>query len=98
MRREKIIKFDDAEPRSDIFYGAAVSSDLTANTQFSKYHNKKGGHGFAAEDANALNDRLRGRRVEKVGLSNAKNGPDRIVGGQAIQTKYLGELQLSEID
>lgn len=55
--------------------------------QFSKYHTKQG-HGFSAEDANALSDQLRGRRVEKVGLNNAKNGADRIVNGIQIQTKY----------
>ena len=67
---------------------AHVASYIEANTQFQKYHNSRAGHGFAAEDANALNDALHGGHVEKTGLSNAKNGADRIVDGVPIQTKY----------
>lgn len=59
----------------------------TANQQFSRY-TKMTGHGFAAEDANALNDALHFRHVDKVGTSNAKNGADRIVNLIQIQTKY----------
>lgn len=71
---------------------SGLSSGLTADhavnsAQFSKY-GTKGGHGFAAEDANALYDLLRGKKVFKVGLNNAKSGADRIVNGMAIQTKY----------
>jgi len=57
--------------------------------QWNKYFNEKTGHGFAAEDANTLNDELRFKQVDKVGTSNAKNGPDRIVNKfTKIQTKY----------
>ena len=66
----------------------AVGAVLENNTQFDKYHNEKTGHGFAAEDANALHDTLNGRSVNKTGHSNELNGPDRIVDGQPIQTKY----------
>ena len=41
-----------------------------------------------AEDANSLSDFVRGRKVENVGISNVKDGPDRIVNGKLIQTKY----------
>lgn len=58
------------------------------NTQVGKFHTK-GGVGFAAEDANALADKLRLRQVEMSGLSNELNGADRIVDGVAIQTKYF---------
>lgn len=69
-----------------------LSSGLTAehavnSAQLSKYHTK-GGLGFAAEDANALRDKLSGKDVLKVGLDNAKSGADRIVNGIEIQTKY----------
>lgn len=37
------------------------------------------GHGFAAETANNLNDRLHGRVATVVGGDNVKNGPDRII-------------------
>lgn len=64
------------------------AAHLEKDAQFQKYHNTRAGHGFAAEDANALNDTLHGRRVEKTGLSNELDGPDRIVDGVQIQTKY----------
>ena len=56
--------------------------------QWRKYSNKKGGHGFAAEDANFLNDELRFKKTLKIGLDNKKNGPDRLTDGMLIQTKY----------
>lgn len=46
------------------------------------------GHGFAAEDANHLYDRLHGKDAKLVGANNAKNGADRIVDNVEIQTKY----------
>jgi hypothetical protein len=46
-------------------------------------------HGFVAEDDNALADVMRGRRVERIGISNSVDGPDRIVNGIAVQTKYF---------
>ena len=47
-----------------------------------------GGHGFAAEDANNLNDKLRGKIAEVIGMSNELNGPDRVVDGVFLQSKY----------
>lgn len=46
------------------------------------------GHGFAAEKANTTIDKIMGKRAEIVGNDNAKNGPDRMVNGVVIQTKY----------
>ena len=46
------------------------------------------GHGFAAESANNLFDKFAGRDAEIVGRGNEKNGPDRIVDGVQIQSKY----------
>ena len=57
------------------------------NSQIDKYHTMQG-HGFAAEDANALHDTLRGKSVNKVGTDNAPDGADRIVDGVSIQVKY----------
>ena len=47
-----------------------------------------GGHGFAAEDANNLNDILQGKIAEVIGTSNKLNGPDRVVNGVFLQSKY----------
>lgn len=67
---------------------ASLSTKATESTQWRKYRNPKSSHGYAAEDANALYDRLHGRKVVKTGESNAPDGPDRIVDGVRIQTKF----------
>ena len=46
------------------------------------------GHGFAAERANHLFDELTGKDARIVGTDNVRNGPDRLVDGVHIQTKY----------
>lgn len=64
---------------------------IDANTQWRKYwagSEGQTGHGFAAEDANAFWDRIHFRKVSLDGRNNALNGPDRIVDGVQIQTKY----------
>ncbi len=66
---------------------AEIARELE-QSQIGKYH-AKGGHGFAAEDANALGDKMRLRSVEATGITNGANGSDRIVDGIAIQTKYF---------
>ena len=67
---------------------ASVASTKSINEQqWTKYHTK-GGHGFAAEDANAQWDKWHGKRVDKVGAGNAYNGADRIVNGVEVQVKY----------
>jgi len=68
-------------------YVSLESTKAIEDLQWTKYANMNG-HGFAAEDANALNEKLRGWKPEKVGISNEKDGPDRIVKGRMIQTKY----------
>lgn len=69
-------------------YVAPEIAKTLERSQIGKYHTK-GGTGFAAEDANALADRFRLRRVEVTGTSNEANGADRIVNGLGIQTKYF---------
>ncbi len=50
--------------------------------------NNRTGHGVMAEKANNLADLFEGKNAKVVGGDNAKNGADRIVNGQEIQTKY----------
>lgn len=50
--------------------------------------NGQQGHGFAAERANQLIDQMQGKDAVILGDDNAKNGPDRMVDGVLIQTKY----------
>lgn len=46
------------------------------------------GHGIAAERINDKHDKWTGKDAKLVGGDNAKDGADRIVNGQHIQTKY----------
>ena len=69
---------------------STASTQCTNDQQWTKYHSKQG-HGFAAEDANAMWDRWHGKSVKKVGLDNSLNGADRISDGVQIQTKYCAD-------
>ena len=69
---------------------SVASTQCTNDQQWTKYHSKQG-HGFAAEDANAMWDRWYGKSVNKVGLDNSLNGADRISDGVQIQTKYCAD-------
>lgn len=70
-------------------YAASISANATSdNMQWTKYHNPKGGHGFAAEDGNAFWERILGHKVEIVGLDNAKDGADLLIDGVPVQLKY----------
>ena len=69
---------------------SVASTQCTNDQQWTKYHSKQG-HGFAAEDANAMWDRWHGKSVNKVGLDNTLNGADRISDGVQIQTKYCAD-------
>ncbi len=72
------------------YMGGSIAHSASQN-QTSKYvtgNNGSTGHGFVAEDANALADFLSFKNVNKLGVSNIKDGADRIVNGVQIQTKY----------
>ena len=82
-QQSKHSKQDDAS-RAAVAPTAAAALE---RTQIAKYHTK-GGLGFAAEDANDLADRVRGKDAEIVGKANEHNGADRLVDGVLIQSKY----------
>ena len=73
-------------------YGQKVDDALkSVNDDFKKYSNydeQHPTHGLVAEDMDNLQDSVRNNEVIHEGTNNAKNGPDRIVNGQEIQTKY----------
>ncbi len=75
----------DRKERTGIYSGAIDNAKEYAKKV--KYHGTRG-HGFAAEDANHLDDVLSGKNAKIVGDDNVKNGADRLVNGQEIQTKY----------
>lgn len=72
--------------------GVLSALNIETNTQWAKYrcgNNGTTGHGFAAEDFNALCDKMSGANVDSfVGRQNNENGADRIVNGTPIQVKY----------
>lgn len=69
--------------------GYAIGAYATVNKSFDeeRFHASQG-HGFAAERANTLFDKLTGHDAQIIGDDNAKNGADRIVDGVYIQSKY----------
>ncbi|MBD5372064.1 MAG: hypothetical protein HDR75_01780 [Bacteroides sp.] len=80
---------DDEIVRASAGVLSAINIEL--NTQWTKYrcgHCGSSGHGFAAEDYNALYDKLSGFSVNQAGRSNDADGADRIVDGTHIQVKY----------
>ncbi len=81
MAKEKVKR------SADNALSASLAAQELEKIQISRYHTK-GGHGFAAEDANNLNDRFSGKKSKVVGTSNEKNGPDRVVDGVRVQSKY----------
>lgn len=64
------------------------SVENAANASTIVRFNGQQGHGFAAERANQLIDQIQGKDAVILGDNNAKNGPDRMVDGILIQTKY----------
>ena len=71
------------------------SLDGAAHNEQTLRFNARQGHGFAAEQANDFLDKLFGRDARILGNDNAKNGADRWVDGQFIQTKYCQTPQAS---
>ena len=69
--------------------GVSVGKFETVNKLYEeeKFHAIQG-HGFAAERANNLYDKITGHDAKIVGDNNIKNGADRIVDGIEIQSKY----------
>ena len=91
LRASALMKKPPEESKNQFPETNALPAPLVAQglekTQIGKYYTK-GGHGFAAEDANHFADTIRGKQAEVVGISNELNGPDRIVNGLKVQSKY----------
>lgn len=67
-----------------VFGNVSHASTMYGEDKF----NTPRGHGFAAERANHLVDKLSGKKATIEGDNNVKNGMDRLVDGVQIQTKY----------
>lgn len=77
-------KINGAEISGATFSDISIAGTFYNHDRYSTLR----GHGFAAEDANHQYDLLHGKNAHLVGADNAKNGADRIVNGQYIQTKF----------
>lgn len=67
---------------------------ITHNDRLNRFNSQQG-HGYAAEQGNDLWDRMIGNDAKILGDDNAKNGADRLVNGQLIQTKYCQNARAS---
>ncbi len=88
-RNSKVDKKKSKDKDKDLHgaFSTASAHATETKTQWTKYPHKTG-HGFSAEDANAIHDELSGKKVDRVGSENIKGGADRISNGTLIQTKY----------
>ena len=84
------IKIDTRLHASFINEGILAASLINTSIQYADDVRILGsrGHGVAAERANHMLDRLSGKDETLLGDDNAKNGADRIVGNEFVQTKY----------
>ena len=88
-RLEKTITYKEEKNVGANSGGWGFGTSKIINTQYEeeKFHARQG-HGFAAERANNLYDKMTGHDAKIVGDDNVKNGADRIVDGVRIQSKY----------
>lgn len=82
----------DKKKKKDLYY--SQNETIAHNDKLLRFNGRQG-HGYAAEQGNSLYDTINGRNAEILGDDNAKNGPDRIVDGQLIQTKYCQNTNAS---
>jgi len=82
----------DKKKKEDLYY--SQNEMIVHNDKLLRFNGRQG-HGYAAEQGNDLYDTINGRNAEILGDDNAKNGPDRIVDGQLIQTKYCQNANAS---
>ena len=82
----------DKKKKEDLYY--SQNEIIVHNDKLLRFNGRQG-HGYAAEQGNNLYDNINGRNAEILGDDNAKNGPDRIVDGQLIQTKYCQNAKAS---
>ena len=82
----------DKKKKEDLYYS---QNEIVAHNDKLLRFNGRQGHGYAAEQGNNLYDTINGKNAEILGDDNAKNGPDRIVDGQLIQTKYCQNANAS---
>lgn len=98
-------KYIDIEKELSDYEVASVSSAInTINVESTIYMAKNGaantntGHGIIAEDAGTLLDNMKGIKATVVGRNNARNGPDKLVNLDGIQTAIQCKYCKSAVD
>ena len=76
----------EAAAVNGVFFRSAQHSVFLE--QNSALNDPNGGHGNLVEEYLTLLDQLEGKNATLIGNNGVKNGPDRIVNGSYIQTKY----------
>ena len=82
----------DKKKKEALYY--SQNETIAHNDKLLRFNGRQG-HGYAAEQGNNLYDTINGKNAEILGDDNAKNGPDRMVDGQLIQTKYCQNANAS---
>lgn len=91
----KVDGINDKVPLGQTMSGLDSSLESAAHAdQLNRFHASQG-HGYAAEQVNDGIDTIFGRDARILGNDNAKNGADRMVDGQFIQTKYCQDARTS---
>lgn len=86
---EKKIQKPESPNTAAVNGGMAIGEFDTVNKLYDEERfQARQGHGFAAERANNLYDKMTGHDAKVIGDDNIKNGADRIVDGVEIQSKY----------
>lgn len=91
----KVDGINDEVPLGQTMSGLDSSLESAAHADRLNRFQARQGHGYAAEQVNDGIDTLFGRNARILGDDNAKNGADRMVDGQFIQTKYCQDARTS---
>lgn len=91
----KVDGINDEVPLGQTMSGLDSSLESAAHADRLNRFQARQGHGYAAEQVNDGIDTLFGRDARILGDDNAKNGADRMVDGQFIQTKYCQDARTS---
>lgn len=91
----KVDGINDEVPLGQTMSGLDSSLESAAHADRLNRLHARQGHGYAAEQVNDGIDTLFGRDARILGDDNAKNGADRMVDGQFIQTKYCQDARTS---
>lgn len=92
LQHAKYIKKAKIDKTISVSYDTVDSA--AHNDRLNRFAGRQG-HGFAAEQANHLIDSVTGKDATILGDDNMKNGPDRMVNGSLIQSKYCQSANMT---